>query len=165
MKLLGQRDLKDPHLLRAGAIPYLRDEQGLAFLCAIDNDYRNLIDFGGHRDPEDFDILETIRREVKEETYGALDFSREDLLSSLSFLDEGNLEILVPLSSSRKAIASRIELALEKAEARGERLESIGVIWIPGKRFLEILCLSPESGGKLIYPKVWEPLQELISRH
>ena len=168
--ILQLRNLKDPNLVRAGAIPYLRCDDGLYFLFAIDHDYRTLIDFGGHRDPEDFDLLETIRREIREETYDSLGpFEREDLLSCLSFRDDGNLEILLPLKDQldhrpdrRDLISSRIEAALQKAAERGEALESIGVVWIPADRFFEILFLSPESASKLIYPKVWQPLSQLV---
>ena len=165
MEILSHRNLKSHHWKRAGLIPYVIQDGKLLFGFAIDANYHGLTDFGGHRDSEDISILQTIMREVEEETYGAFDFiSENDLLSSLSFEGpNGTLEVLVLVEENPLEINDRLMKNLEINQKQGEKLESIGITWISGDSFLELLRLSKETGNKIMYYNVLSPLRNLLN--
>lgn len=164
MEVLSSRNLASKYWVRAGMIPYVEQNGQFLFGFAIDATYQGLTDFGGHRDPGDSDILETIMREVNEETYGTFNFiTEEDLLESLSFAgDNGTLEVLVFMNENPSEITNRLMKKLDIHQKRGEVLESIGITWIPRDQLLDILNLPPDIGNKIMYSKVLNPLRQAI---
>jgi len=76
-------DLEDLSIRRSGIIPYIKYNRQTFFLLGVSEIHAYISDFGGTRDDEDSDLIETALREYNEETFGCLRFlTRKDLESS-----------------------------------------------------------------------------------
>lgn len=156
-----RHDLGNKNLNRGGLIPYIKTKNGRLYLLAIDHDYQTLIDFGGHREPEDRDIIETIQREVSEESCDSLGpFTREKLLSGEVFMFDGNVEILLKIDADPEKLSRKIRKALSRAESlQTDSLESVGVVWVPEERLRLILEMDETTVSHFLYPRIYYTLR------
>jgi hypothetical protein len=79
---MDEFDLSDPHILRAGIIPYIKSPStnNVFFIFGLDEGIASLSDFGGTREYFDKDVYELALREYNEETIGLLEMiTVEDL--------------------------------------------------------------------------------------
>ena len=82
------KDLEDPRIRRAGIIPYIKYNRQTFFLLGVSEIHAYISDFGGTRDHEDADLIETALREYNEETFGCLRSpTRGELESSKYIID------------------------------------------------------------------------------
>jgi hypothetical protein len=145
---------------RGGVLPYVQTSQGKLYLFAIDNDYQNYIDFGGHREDFDEDILATIQREVEEETYGSLYFSRDDLLNGEQLYDDNTLLVVCKMENvdGEELLQHIMEALVENGKY--QRLESIAVCWVHEDKLKIILSMDEETAGHFMYPVIYKNLKK-----
>jgi len=153
MHRLIDRDLTDPRWIRGGVIIYSMDRQ---FGFAIDRHYRTLIDFGGHREPSDGDILDTICRETEEESLGELILDPELLEKCPSFSFENYLEVVVPIPLTSSELTSRLRRVFSESDPT--TLESNDIVWLTPRELFSIQYLPENRVHDTIYPKCWNPI-------
>lgn len=120
----------------------------------IDGGYYTLVDFGGHREAYDEDLVATACREAHEESFGLLSYTREDLLRAPSVATPDTLMFFVPYSQTPFEFTQDFTRALLLAQMARRKIESCAVFWIPWDR-LETYLSFPE----LWYPPVHRAVQ------
>ena len=83
--------------IRAGGILFFHEKLGYLMQKVESNGLFEYTDFGGKTDPVDVDIVDTILRELREETNYTLFFSREDIKnkSTVKYLEVSKYLLLI----------------------------------------------------------------------
>lgn len=120
----------------------------------IDSHYHTLMDFGGHRETFDLDLVDTARREAQEESFGLLNYEREDLLTSPHLTTDETLMFFVPCREDPATFTQHFTRQLLLANLTKAKIESCGVYWIAVED-LETYLAIPEFW----YPPVHRAVQ------
>jgi hypothetical protein len=109
-------------MIRGSIIPKLNQ-----YYCfGIDNHYKTIMDFGGHREPFDTDIIETAIREAYEESFGIFDFNRDILHQSHKYVTSDTTGFLVDIDSNMDIINNEFANRM----LGKEEVENCNIIWI-----------------------------------
>jgi 8-oxo-dGTP pyrophosphatase MutT (NUDIX family) len=145
-KRVSQIDIIDRkgRYFRAGIIPFV-EANGLryyGFGLSVHNG--SIFDFGGHREPEDNDLVETAVRECMEESLGVFgdSITYDDIIENdYEVIDGlegsnpiGTLEILVPI----KVDMYMIMLKFRELVSNDEKPELANIIWLSSDQIVDI---------------------------
>lgn len=168
-------NLRSPHWIRGGIIPVLDTPTGRLYGFGIDSDYGTLIDFGGHRESFDYDILDTARRELSEESFDVFGKpSRSELLKLPVLYNDTDMEILWLINSNRSPNVSNSTNVNNRSQQYhpqhphhlqsefrklvdyhlqydDKKVENTDLIWLT---YDQIKRTSPQS----MYPRLWKLL-------
>jgi len=143
-------NLKHPCWIRGGIIPYLDTPNGHLYGFGIDADYGTLIDFGGHREDFDYDILDTARRELSEESFDVFGKpSREELLNLPVLYNRTDMEIFWPIQGNAEDLQHNFRILV--SQAHPDDVENIDLVWLTPEE------LSTTSSNDM-YPRLWNIL-------
>jgi hypothetical protein len=152
---------------RSGTIPFCV-EDGIRYYCmGVDAQHEELTDFaGGVKVYEQW--LEGGVRETSEESLSIFDFSGSanvNILrtSVLTIHDNSNTIILFPkVEADRQRIID--EYAAKVNEMKEDEIENSRIMWIPEAIFNYLIFSgkSVTSGGKVIFPKMYGRVRELL---
>lgn len=160
-------DLQDPFWIRGGVL--LVDFSRQIVVFAIDASYNTLIDFGGGREPEDGDIIETAQREAYEESIALINLDRNTIQGGLMLTsDKGTVLFLVPVSiHDPKALREEFHrrrqsetMNIGSYRYSPECLENSDIAFLSFEEFLS-LCHRPIL-PTVIYPLIQELLCESL---
>lgn len=127
---------------RGSLLPY---HEG-SYLLALDATYHTLIDFGGHYEDVDKNLITTACREASEESFGLLSYQPYDIIEMGQEYLAGNTALyVVPLlrSITPKDFASMVL----QAQGQGLKVESDNILWLTRE----------EIESYLNYPHLWYP--------
>lgn len=124
----------------------------------VDGSYHTLMDFGGHRESFDEDLVDTARREANEESFGLLQYSRAALLQAPHLETEETLMFFAP-SPEPPAIFTQLFIRqVLLAPLMQTKIESCGVFWIAHDQLESYLAIS-----ELWYPPVHRAVQTYVN--
>lgn len=89
----------DKNIIRAGVIPYTHHDGVTYFAFGVDSNNCSWVDFGGHKEVYDNDLLDTVIREYLEESYKVFGpLTRKNLQPHFVMDGPESVEILVPVA-------------------------------------------------------------------
>jgi hypothetical protein len=133
-------DPLNPEFKRGGIIPYLSFHGRTYYGLGIDSGYLTLIDFGGHREPDDTDIFETALREFQEESLGVFGTPTMDHCQDAMVVFNRNLvEIFLPLPSQDPF---QIWTEFERRVQFEPHPENSAMVWLTGPEFFQAVRLN-----------------------
>lgn len=92
-------DWNDIKIIRAGVIPVTKIGDTILFAFGLDQKTRGLGDFGGHRELQDSDLLDSALREYHEECFSLFGkISRPQVMDCNVLKGDDTLEILYPVT-------------------------------------------------------------------
>lgn len=146
LKRISQLDIvdKNKRYIRAGIIPYVTHNNERYYAFGLSSHNGSIFDFGGHREPEDVDLVETAVRELREEslevfgdsiTYDQIienDYHVIDGLDSSNPI--GTLEILVPVNVKMYDIMLRFQQLV----SNDQNPELVNIVWLSESQLRDI---------------------------
>lgn len=149
-------NLTDKNFIRSGIIPINNVNGTLFFAFGVDTSTGKLTDFGGHREYQDYDLLDTALREYREESYetfGLLD--RETIKNLHIIIGYDTFDILLPINGDldiyRETFSQRV---LKDPEP-----EISNIVWLSRRQLLRLL----ESSPQVFYDKIYLTLKKNIN--
>lgn len=123
----------DKKYIRAGIIPFIRYQNSKIYAFGLGNVTGDICDFGGHKDCEDNDLIDTAIREYNEESFGIFgNFNRESLKNSEVIDGVDTIEILVEVNGNISDYNRRFKNILNN----NYNHEIQDIIWLSKKQLL-----------------------------
>jgi hypothetical protein len=139
---------------RGGIIPYLQFKGVTYYALGIDAGYQTLIDFGGHREPEDGDIFTTACRELVEESLGVFGVpSHVECERALVINNRNLVEIFLPLPPGNPDLIQHRFIQRVRHEPDPENSD---LVWLTGPELTRVI----QSNQPPMYPVLQKLLHD-----
>lgn len=146
---------------RGGIFPFIIEIKTKTplYIFGIDRDYLTLMDFGGHREPEDLDIIETAIREFGEESLGIFGPLTRNSLKGQYIIGDGMFQIFHNLGSCDIPTLHSLRSQFQRRVSLEENPENIDFVWLNDNQLRDVIWNKQEQ----MYPKLTKLLRKFIS--